>query len=122
MPTEKVMHRTGQVLGTEKIPCKICKKETNQKVIYFSTRKATIAAGGLGIFGAVGGVTGALLGSKFNVNVPDSAFYGYVCNECKSLSIAKDWKDIKKKYSWSAFLGFKGKPKQDIEFKVWKLD
>ncbi len=113
MTEEKVTHRTGQVLGIEKYNCEICKKETNQKVIYFSTRTASAATGSFGL-------VGALLGSKFNVNVPDGAFYGYVCNECKSLSIAKDWGATKKKYGWSAFWGFKGKPKEDIEFKIWK--
>ena len=115
MATEKIMHRTGQLIGTEKRPCTVCKKDTNQDVVHFFTKTSSIAFGSLG---AVGGLINA---AKFNVNAPDGAFIGYVCNECKSLSIPKEQRDIKKKYGWSNFWGFKGKPKEDIEFKVWKL-
>ena len=115
MPTEKIMHRTGQIIGTEKRPCPICKKDTTQNVVHFFTQKSSIVSGSLG---ALGGIINA---SKFNVNAPDGAFIGYVCHECKSLSVPKEQRDIKKKYGWSRFWGFKGKPKEDIKFKVWKI-
>ena len=128
MPTEKIMSRTGQILGTEKMPCQICKKDTDQDVVYFYAQRSitgAAAAGGI-LFGAVGGAVGGLISgltdrAKFNVSIPDGAFIGCVCNECKSLSIPKEQRDIKKKYGWSSFWGFKGKLKEDIEFKVWKL-
>lgn len=36
MPVEKILiHRKGQILSTEKMPCQICKKDTDQDVVYF---------------------------------------------------------------------------------------
>ena len=119
MPTEKIMSRTGQILDTEKMPCQICKKDTDQNIVYFYAKRITQASA---IGGAAGGLISVLVNrGRFNVSIPDVAFIGYVCNECKSLSIPKEQRDIKKKYGWSNFWGFKGKPKEDIEFKVWKL-
>ena len=119
MPTEKIMHRTGQILGTEKIPCQICKKDTDQNIVYFYAKRIIRAS-------AIGGGAGVLIRElvnrgRFNVSIPDIGFIGYVCNECKSLSVPKEQRDIKKKYGWSRFWGFKGKPKEDIKFKVWKI-
>ena len=121
MTEEKTIYRIGQVLGIEKVFCPRCNKKTDQQVVCFSPKKSILAGNA---FAAVGIVSyfaaDSLLNHKLKVKVPTSLFYGYVCNECKSLSIVKDWKETRKKYGWSAFYGFKGIPKQKIEFKVWK--
>lgn len=116
MPTEKVMHRTGQVLGAEKRYCEICKKETNQNVIYFLTKMSSAVIGSFGIMGAL------INTARFNIKAPDGKFIGYVCTQCGSLSIPKEQSALMEKYGWSSFWGFKGKPKGDVAFKVWKLD
>ena len=66
MATEKIMHRTGQVVGTEKRPCTVCKKDTNQDIVHFFTQKSSIVSGSLG---AIGGLINA---AKFNVNQCDA--------------------------------------------------
>ena len=99
MPVEKILiHRKGQILGTEKIPCQICKKDTDQDVVYFFARPFSNILARLD-------------------ETPDHTFIGYVCHECKSVSIPIKQTYLKKMYGWSNFRGFKGKPKKNIEFK-----
>ncbi|MEM0143954.1 MAG: hypothetical protein QXL94_08480 [Candidatus Parvarchaeum sp.] len=97
----KVRYRNGQVLGEEKYYCSYCDKETDHKVVYFPAKKSTwVLAGALSY---------ALLGD---------AHVAYICSKCNHYTRPENQKEIKSKYGWSNWTGFRGIPNDKIEFKL----
>ena len=103
MAKERIKHRKGQVLGTEKRQCNVCNKLTNQQVVYFFAKRS-------------GWIWGGVIGMALTGN----AHIAYICSECKTATSAENQNALKEKYGWSNFSGFKGIPKQNIEFIIRK--
>lgn len=106
MAKEKIKHRNGQILGVEKRKCNVCNKITDHNVVYFFAKR-------------LGWTWNEVIGVNLTQD-PHIGYIAYICSECKTSTMAEDQKDLKTKYDWSSFYGFRGIPKQKIEFKVWK--
>ncbi len=100
--TTHIIRRSGQIIGKEKKFCEYCKKETNHWVVYFLAKKWTWLL--------LGAISYTILGD---------AHVAYICTRCSYYTRPKNQNELKHKYGWSNWSGFKA-PKETIEFKLRK--